>query len=288
MENENSGITKKTFDYNYPNYELSKSKVNEMHRYKNTNKEKLINPKENENNAFYNHNQPPKTSYSNKGWGNCKDSVPFNHIKIIESSPKGSIIESMMSRFTINPEVYKFGNPPSGFKMKSKEENQMRMKYSKKSIPDESNKMIQEHIMEYRKIHNKLIDNQLNNFTNQHFNPNPKFNISNKKQLMDPNPEDFRPMTTAFPSNIIMPNKGIDSIIEKPKSALQGKRIFNNNSGIDEINKHRRPESRYKKESLCIPLMKDREKSPDYKVPIEKMNYEAYKQQNAVLPSCWD
>ena len=234
--------------------------------------------------GFYNQNQPPKTSYANSSISNqIKESIIPNstHFRRIESTALEQAMESLGTRFTFNPDLNNI--------VVHKEDNENKKYAGRNNIPDGSKKMIQDHINEYRKIHNKLIDNQLENYISEQHKKNPIFLEGEKKFQYLKEEEDFRPMTSAFNDpnikQIIMEK---ETPFEKPKSAYQVKRNFKHQQEGGCNSKIERPESRYKKESLCAPLSKEREKSPDYKVPIEKMDYDTYKKSNAILPSCWN
>jgi len=244
-----------------------------------------INPhKDNDGIGFYNQNQPPKTSYANSSISHqIKESIIPNstHFRRIESSALEKAMESLGTRYTFNSDLNNI--------VAHKEDNENKKGVARINIPDGSKKMIQDHINEYRKIHNKLIDNQIENCISDPHKKNPTLMGGEKKCKYLIEDDDFRPMTSAFnDQNIKQIILEKEATYEKPKSAFQGKRNFKHQQEEGYNSKVERPESRYKKESLCAPLSKERDKSPDYKVPIEKMDYDTYKKNNAVLPSCWN
>lgn len=49
----------------------------------------------------------------------------------------------------------------------------------------------------------------------------------------------------------------------------------------------KRPDSRYNQATVCVGLNNNREKSPDYRVPILPMKFSENSQEQAVLPNCW-
>lgn len=214
-----------------------------------------------------------------------KDQSSNSHnFKVNEPNALEKAIESIgENRFTINTEATNYYS--------YKDDGEFKYKSKRKNIPDCSKKIIQEHINEYRKTHNKIINQQIENYVNDLHRKKPTYvGMERKPQLLNNEDEEFRPMTSAL-ADLNIKQIALEKVMksEKPKSAYQGKRNIKGQSeqGYN-ICKEVRPESRYKKESLCTPLLKERDKSPDYKVPIEKMDYETYKKNNAVLPSCWN
>ena len=284
MYNEIPELGQKKIEKNLMNKGLAKQKFTNQRRL-NFIQNKNSQVKEIDNTPLIKHIHPPKTSYSNNCMlmpkGQITDCLKLGGY---DSTSFEKAIELKASRFTVNSEMINNENDNSNGMP------QIRIRCGKMFIPDCSKKFINDHITEYRKVHNKIIDKQLNycfKGTDKK-DPSELFLIHNQQGISSEKDLNFRPLTSSFQDykkRMFSNPKEIG--IDKPKTAFHNSRKIIGNPAIFDDLKLVRPESRYKKESLCIPLIKEREKSPEFKVPIQKMDYEHYKKNNAILPSCW-